>query len=86
MKGARRNGQSLTICHYHSRQLGSGGAYLGQRLAFRLNALYLDHQIVFEAAKELKIPEEDVVVRDEKVYFPLHHHIKFNHGFLLQGF
>jgi len=33
-----------------SRQLGSGGAYLGQRLAFRLNALYLDHQIVFEAA------------------------------------
>ena len=50
-----------------SRQLGSGGAYLGQRLAFRLNALYLDHQIVFEAAKELKIPEEDVVFRDEKV-------------------
>ena len=25
-----------------SRQLGSGGAYLGQRLATRLNILYLD--------------------------------------------
>lgn len=27
-----------------SRQLGSGGAYLGQRLSMRLNALYLDHE------------------------------------------
>jgi len=34
-----------------SRQLGSGGAYLGQRLAIRLNALYLDHEIVREAAQ-----------------------------------
>ena len=50
-----------------SRQLGSGGAFLGQRLAFRLNALYLDHEIVRQAAQELKIPEENLVVRDEKV-------------------
>ena len=50
-----------------SRQLGSGGAYLGQRLALRLNALYLDHEIVRQAAQELKIPEEHVAVRDEKV-------------------
>ena len=50
-----------------SRQLGSGGAYLGQRLAFRLNALYLDHEIVRQAAEELKIPEENLAVRDEKV-------------------
>ncbi len=50
-----------------SRQLGSGGAYLGQRLAFRLNALYLDHEIVRQAAQELKIPEETLAVRDEKV-------------------
>ena len=50
-----------------SRQLGSGGAYLGQRLAFRLNALYLDHEIVRQAAQELKIPEENLAVRDEKV-------------------
>jgi cytidylate kinase len=50
-----------------SRQLGSGGAYLGQRLAMRLNALYLDHEIVRQAAQELKIPEEYLVFRDEKV-------------------
>ena len=50
-----------------SRQLGSGGAYLGQRLAMRLNALYLDHEIITQAAKELKIPEEHLVFRDEKV-------------------
>ena len=50
-----------------SRQLGSGGAYLGQRLAFRLNALYLDHEIVCQAAQELKMPEEHMVFRDEKV-------------------
>jgi len=36
-------------------------------LAFRLNALYLDHEIVRQAAQELKIPEENLVVRDEKV-------------------
>jgi len=50
-----------------SRQLGSGGAYLGQRLALHLNALYLDHEIVRQAAQELKVPEEHVAVRDERV-------------------
>ncbi len=50
-----------------SRQLGSGGAYLGQRLAVRLNALYLNHEIIRQAAQELKIPEEHLVYRDEKV-------------------
>jgi cytidylate kinase len=50
-----------------SRQLGSGGAYLGQRLAQRLNALYLDHELVRQAAQELKISEEYLKARDEKV-------------------
>jgi len=50
-----------------SRQLGSGGAYLGQRLALRLNALYLDHEIVRQAAQELRISEEYLKARDEKV-------------------
>ena len=50
-----------------SRQLGCGGAYLGQRLAIRLNVLYLDHEIIRQAAQELKIPEEYLVSRDEKV-------------------
>ncbi len=50
-----------------SRQLGSGGAYLGQRLAARLNMLYVDHQIVCQAAQEMNVPEQDMVLRDEKV-------------------
>jgi cytidylate kinase len=50
-----------------SRQMGSGGAYLGQRLAIRLNASYLDHDIVRQAAQELKISEEYLHSRDEKV-------------------
>jgi cytidylate kinase len=50
-----------------SRQLGSGGAYLGQRLAQCLKFSYLDHEIVHQAAEELKIPVEHLAVRDEKV-------------------
>jgi cytidylate kinase len=50
-----------------SRQLGSGGAYLGRRLATRLNVLYLDHEIVYQAAKELQMPEKDLASRDEKL-------------------
>ena len=52
-----------------SRQLGSGGAYLGQRLAQSLKFLYLDHEIVHQAAEELKIPVEHLAVRDEKVTY-----------------
>jgi cytidylate kinase len=50
-----------------SRQVGSGGAYLGKRLAARLNVLYLDREIVRQAAKELKMPVESLEARDEKL-------------------
>jgi cytidylate kinase len=50
-----------------SRQMGSGGAYLGKRLASRLNVLYLDREIVSQAAKELKTPVESLESRDEKL-------------------
>jgi cytidylate kinase len=50
-----------------SRQMGSGGAYLGKRLASRLNVLYLDREIVSQAAKELKMPVESLEARDEKL-------------------
>ena len=50
-----------------SRQLGSGGAYLGQRLAQCLKFSYVDHEILHQAAEELKIPVEHLAVRDEKV-------------------
>jgi cytidylate kinase len=50
-----------------SRQLGSGGSYIGQRLAARLGILYLDREILYHAAQELKIPEADLNSRDERV-------------------
>jgi cytidylate kinase len=50
-----------------SRQMGSGGAYLGKRLAARLNVLYLDREIVSQAAEELKTPVESLESRDEKL-------------------
>jgi len=59
--------KSSTFVITISRQLGSGGAYLGQRLSLRLNALYVDHEIVRQAAEELQLPEEHVKSRDEKV-------------------
>ena len=50
-----------------SRQIGSGGAYLGKRLAARLNVLYLDREIMSQAAKELKMSAEALESRDEKL-------------------
>jgi len=49
-----------------SRMLGSGGADIGKRLAKELGILYLDREIVSEAAKELYASEEDVAELDEK--------------------
>ena len=50
-----------------SRQLGSGGAYIGQRLAENLNIFYADREIICQAAKQLSVLEEDLESRDEKV-------------------
>jgi len=49
-----------------SRQLGSGGAYVGQQLANSLNAFYADREIIRRAAKQLSVLEDDVEFRDEK--------------------
>jgi cytidylate kinase len=50
-----------------SRQIGSGGAYIGRRLAGRLGILYIDREIVNRAAQKLNIPENVLISRDEKV-------------------
>jgi cytidylate kinase len=50
-----------------SRQLGSGGAYIGQQLAKKLDIFYLDREIIKMAAKDLSILEDELVQRDEKV-------------------
>src|SRR5665647_1448752 len=50
-----------------SRQLGSGGAYIGQKLAEKLNIYYADREILSRAAKQLAMLEEDLESRDEKL-------------------
>lgn len=50
-----------------SRQLGSGGAYIGQQLAKNLNIYYADREILSKAAKELRVLGEDLESRDEKL-------------------
>ncbi|MDP4289968.1 MAG: cytidylate kinase-like family protein [Bacteroidota bacterium] len=50
-----------------SRQLGSGGAYVGQQLAKRLNIVYIDREIICKAAQKFSVLEEDLESRDEKV-------------------
>jgi CMP/dCMP kinase len=50
-----------------SRQIGSGGAYIGQRLARKLGISYIDREILHHAAQRLNIPEKHVISRDERV-------------------
>jgi cytidylate kinase len=50
-----------------SRQLGSGGAYIGQKLAKNLNIFYADREIISQAAKQFSLLEEDLESRDEKI-------------------
>lgn len=69
-----------------SRQLGSGGTYLGQRLAKRLGALYMNREILQKAAEKLNLPVEDLESRDESVT-PLWKTVleSFSGGFALFG-
>ena len=50
-----------------SRQVGSGAAYVGHRLAARLRIAYIDREIVQETARRLSISEQAVCTRDERV-------------------
>ncbi|HEY3358356.1 MAG TPA: cytidylate kinase-like family protein [Polyangia bacterium] len=49
-----------------SRQLGSGGAYLGQRVAARLGVAYADREILRRAAETLGAKEEVLASQDER--------------------
>ena len=53
-----------------NRQVGSGGRYLGYKLAQKLNFLYLNHEIVKEAAKDLGTYAENLEASDEKQTSP----------------
>lgn len=50
-----------------NRQLGSGGSYIGQRIARQFGLSYMDREIVIQAAKFLKVNEEDIAHKDEKL-------------------
>jgi cytidylate kinase len=49
-----------------SRQLGSGGAYIGQQVASKMNVFFADREIIRKAAKQLSILEENLESREEK--------------------
>jgi cytidylate kinase len=49
-----------------SRQLGSGGAYIGEKLAQQLNMYYADREIINQAAKQLALFDEDIATHDER--------------------
>jgi cytidylate kinase len=50
-----------------SRQMGSGGAYLGRRVADRLGFRYVDRDILKQATEHLGESEETVAFREERV-------------------
>jgi cytidylate kinase len=50
-----------------SRQLGSGGTYVGQQLAKHLDIFYADREIIGQAAKQLSVLKEELELRDEKI-------------------
>ncbi len=50
-----------------SRQLGSGGAYIGHELSKELHIDCFDKEIVLQAAKKLSVLEEDLASREEKI-------------------
>lgn len=50
-----------------SRQLGSGGAYIGQQLAKQLNISYWDREIIRLAAKKLSVLDDELESRDERM-------------------
>ena len=59
-------GKSAPFVITISRQLGSGGAYIGQQLATRLKIYYADREIISQTAKQLSALEGEVEARDEK--------------------
>ena len=46
-----------------SRQLGSGGGYIGQQLAKKLSMYYADHEIITKTAEELSMLEKDLAMQ-----------------------
>ncbi len=56
-----------TVAITIARQLGSGGSYIGQQVAKRLDYAYIDRQILQEAAKSLGLEEAELHNREERL-------------------
>lgn len=54
---------SVTISH----QLGSGGAYIGEKLGGRLGIPFLDRDILREVARQLDVAESELAHREERL-------------------
>lgn len=50
-----------------SRELGSGGAYIGKLLADFFKIAYVDREIIIQAAQKLQLVEDELQSRDENV-------------------
>src|SRR6266403_3794685 len=50
-----------------SRQMGSGGSYIGQVIAKKLGLKYVDREVLHLAAKEFGCDEETVEARSERI-------------------
>jgi len=50
-----------------SRQLGCGGAAIGQQVAEKLNIRYVDREIISRAAQRLSVVEKEIDEKDEKI-------------------
>ena len=57
------NPYSVTISH----QLGSGGAYLGEKLAVRLGIPFIDRGILEEVARQMNLAETELEDREERL-------------------
>lgn len=61
-----------------SRQLGSGGAYIGQQLAKKLNIDYVDSEILNKAAQKFSVLEADLDLQEEKIPSWWHSFLQFS--------
>jgi len=58
--------QATNLAITISRQLGSGGSYVGQQLAKKIGLFYADREIISTVAKDLQLVEADLESQDEK--------------------
>lgn len=61
-----------------SRQMGSGGAYIGRQLANRLGFHYADREIIAKAAEAFHSPEDDIASGQERFQSMWNMYLSYN--------